>query len=245
MTWLVFRLPSRPHALLISLLAAVVGASPAQDLRDTPHNLARRAGVKARDTDALCIFCHTPIASTDSGVPPRWQPSLPREFRFNMYDDIGRLGLKGNTAVGSQSLACLSCHDAVQAFSVTGLSYDHPFGVPYRGGLDPATRARAVESALVSGAPLKLAEHLKDLESFRPAYRALVDNRPVWWTSRLNHRDRRRRGDLPLYVRVEERDGTEVPFIECASCHNPHSTNPVFLRSTPADGGLCLTCHIK
>jgi len=226
-------------------LVMLIANASALDLRDTPHNLARRAGSSATDVDALCIYCHTPIASTADGAPPRWQPSVPAAHRYDMFDDIGRLGLSGSTAIGSQSLACLSCHDAVQAFEVSPLAYDHPFGVPYRGGLSAEARQRALDSAVRSGTPLKLAERLKFPDDFRPAHRALVDDRPVWWASRHEHSERRQRDDLPLFVRSEGPEGSEVPFIECASCHNPHSTNPVFLRSSSATGELCLTCHVK
>ncbi|WP_230971197.1 cytochrome c3 family protein [Nitrogeniibacter aestuarii] len=227
------------------VLILLVANALALDLRDTPHNLARRTGATPPGVDALCIYCHTPIASSADGGPPRWQPSVPEAHRYDMFDDIGRLGLSDSTAVGSQSLACLSCHDAVQAFEVSPLGYDHPFGVPYRGGLTETARQQALDSALLSGTPLKLAEQLKFPDDFRPAHRALVDNRPVWWASRHDQSDRRQRDDLPLFVRTDGPDGAEVPFIECASCHNPHSTNPVFLRGSPTDGGLCLTCHVK
>jgi predicted CXXCH cytochrome family protein len=39
--------------------------------------------------------------------------------------------------------------------------------------------------------------------------------------------------------------GSEVPFIECSSCHDPHTTNPLFLRVSNEGSRLCLTCHDK
>ena len=69
-------------------------------------------------------------------------------------------------------MACLSCHDANQAFSVTRSGYDHPFGVPYRGALPMAEREQALEQAKASGAPVNAARQLKYDQDFRPAARA-------------------------------------------------------------------------
>ena len=244
--------PSRFAAFVfVSRLAAafagacLAAAAAAQDLRQTPHNLG--IAKPGEDASRVCVFCHTPAAPTGpgAGVVPRWQRGVPPSHVFPTYDDIGRLGLEGSSAVGSQSVACLSCHDSTQAFSVARLGLDHPYGVPYRGALTPAQRERAREQARSSGAPMREARLLKFDSEFRPAYRGIVDNRPVWWLSRTGNADRRGRYDLPLYARRGEFDDSEVPFVECASCHDPHSVNTQFLRIIPGDGGLCLTCHVK
>jgi predicted CXXCH cytochrome family protein len=35
------------------------------------------------------------------------------------------------------------------------------------------------------------------------------------------------------------------PFVECASCHDPHSTNQTFLRIANTGSAVCLACHNK
>ncbi len=231
---------------LTLLIAGVVHSCPAQDLRGTKHNLSGRHDLTQAEAGQICVFCHTPTftgAGIASSTAPQWQSSLSADFSFRIFDDIGRMGTAGNTAVGSQSIACLSCHDSAQAFSISRLSIDHPYGVPYRGAGIEEVRQRAKQAAKASGTPMHEATRIIANE-FRPAQRALIDNRPVWWTSRTES-DRRGRRDLPLYVRLDLEDGSEIPFIECASCHNPHSTEALFLRASPDSGILCQTCHIK
>jgi len=209
--------------VLVFLLQAMTPAR-ANDLRDTPHNLARHGG--AAGEEGLCIFCHTPSASEGAAMAPRWQRALEGSFSFAVYDDVGS-GLTGR--VGSHSVVCLSCHDALQAQSIsapTAVSISpersHPVGVPYSGPLDGAPR-HGVE--------------------FRPASRAMVDGRPVWWVSRRGPTATRARSDLPLFSRNAPDREDPVPFIECGTCHDPHTAAPLFLRLAGRRGELCLTCH--
>lgn len=212
------------------------------DITTTPHRLVRR-GVLADPSD-VCVFCHTPfIGGGGLPVAPQWQRALGSEHTFTMYDDIGRLNYGDKPAVGSQSIACLSCHDANQAFSVTKLSLDHPFGVPYRGFLKgQGVRGQPAERAESEGS--KSAKQLVSLNDFREPSQGLVDNRTVWWVSASGNSTLRTRNDLPLYIRRDELN-QEVPFIECSSCHDPHSSNRLFLRVTDEGSRLCLTCHDK
>lgn len=243
-------MPNLVHAALSAMLTVVlgsIGAAHAQDLRATKHNLSGRDDLSGTEAGQICVFCHTPsIASSATAViEPQWQKHVSTTFSFPLYDDIGRMGMEGNSAVGSQSIACLSCHDSVQAFSVSRLtSVDHPFGIPYRGALDEQSRSRARAAARRSGAPMHEASRVIS-DEFRPAQRSVIDNRPVWWASRHAGVDRRGRDDLPLFVRRDVDDGSEIPFVECASCHNPHSNQDLFLRITPSGGVLCQTCHVK
>lgn len=51
----------------------------------------------------------------------------------------------------------------------------------------------------------------------------------------------KQKSDFPLFTR-----GTEV-YVECATCHDPHTTNDLFLRLSTGNqnSGVCLTCHTK
>lgn len=215
------------------------------DLRLTPHNMVH--GGPRVDPDEVCVYCHTPsIGTLPSPRGPAWQPKVGGDHLFSLYDDIGRQGDGGAPVVGSQSIACLSCHDSNQAFSVMRMSMDHPFGVPYR-GYDKLRLRAGNASRLITGsdAPFVEARHLKGLLDFRLPSRGVVDNRTVWWVPVMPDAVRRSRADLPLYVRKDALTGEETPFIECSSCHDPHNTNRLFLRQTNESSKLCLVCHEK
>lgn len=253
--------PGLIRALMV-LPIALAFATAFADVRETPHNL-----IKSRDKNVdekqVCVFCHTPALDVSPGgigglaggsAAPAWQKSISNSFVFTIYDDIGRLGL-GKPSIGSQSIACLSCHDANQADGSARISMDHPFGVPYRGatkGLLSGTLAAAKRDSTL---PFREAQHLLFLEDFRDVSQGVVENRQVFWVSRQGTTARRTRADLPLYGRVitglpagselSELEGVSVPHIECSSCHDPHAKTATFLRVPPEESKLCLTCHDK
>jgi predicted CXXCH cytochrome family protein len=53
--------------------------------------------------------------------------------------------------------------------------------------------------------------------------------------------------DFPLYTRTDGPNTTAQPYVECATCHDPHSANATFLRLPGGNTGsqVCLTCHAK
>jgi len=53
--------------------------------------------------------------------------------------------------------------------------------------------------------------------------------------------------DFPLYTRTDGPVATAQPYVECATCHDPHSSNSTFLRLPNGNRGsqVCLTCHAK
>lgn len=252
-----YRILGRIISVALALACGSGGSALAADIRSTPHNLTGKKDDGSRlDEREVCVFCHTPTVDVSgaSGVgkipenAPHWQSHLPREHAFVIYDDIGRLGL-GKDSVGSQSVACLSCHDSVQAFGASKSVNDHPFGVPYRGSL----KQRGPQSSMMaqkpadSPSPYRQAQHLVALEDFRDASHGIVENRTIWWVSSSGITARRTRNDLPLYPRQEGDDASapEVPHIECSSCHDPHNSRETFLRVSNSASALCLTCHSK
>jgi predicted CXXCH cytochrome family protein len=233
------------------------------DVRETPHNLIKSRDKSVSDKQ-VCVFCHTPLNEVGdakgsgpiAGVAnsPRWQKSLTDGFVFTIYDDIGRLGL-GKPSVGSQSIACLSCHDSNQAFTVGKTSADHPFGVPYRGAVKNLGPAGVIVTPKGDeSTPFRAAQHLMAFDDFREVSQGTVEDRTVFWVSRSGITARRTRNDLPLYGRADPsnlpvRDALApvllVPHIECSSCHDPHTQTETFLRVPPGESMLCLTCHDK
>jgi predicted CXXCH cytochrome family protein len=239
--------PMRRNLSLCIFLMLAPGASDMAlaDMRSTPHSLMRNPVVP--DVAGICVFCHTP---TLNGTPPvkapLWQPSVGTSAVFTIYDDIGRLGL-GKPSVGSQSIACLSCHDANQARTISKTSADHPFGVPYRGTAKNRMPALSEPTHKPYDAemPAIWAKKLISLDDFHDASQGIIENRTVWWVSMSGDTTRRTRNDLPLYNRTDEATGEEVPYIECSTCHDPHSNKSKFLRQSNEGSRMCLTCHTK
>lgn len=239
------------RCLCLLIAAAAACAQPAlADIRTTQHNLAKkRPDGGLPDAREVCIFCHTPVIGGQrvAATMPRWQASVEPAYIYTLYDDIGSLGFD-RVSVGSQSIACLSCHDANQALAVGRTSADHPFGVPYRGALKHQPPLLPPDNKVSSHgrrAPRIEAKKLVALDDFRDISQGVIDNRTVYWVSRAGMTANRSRGDLPLYARLDESTGSEVPHIECSSCHDPHSPNESFLRVANASGVICLTCHTK
>lgn len=227
-------------------LVAWCQASWGADIRSTLHNLTRKGVIV--EAEEVCVFCHTPqlspASSVGGGVPaqPAWQPSLAVTHSYVMFDDIGRLQFGDRPAVGSQSIACLSCHDANQAFSVMSAEGDHPFGIRYRGFMRGMERTQ-LDDAIKEDAPSRPAKYLKSLNDFRIPSQGTVDNRSLWWVSASGVSAVRSRNDLPLYARPTTNG--DVPYVECSSCHDPHIPNRLFLRVSNEGSRLCLTCHDK
>ena len=75
----------------------------------------------------------------------------------------------------------------------------------------------------------------------------------VWWIDTPNSKKGRQKTDLYLFTRTDTIDSIpsestiNQPYVECATCHDPHSVNSTFLRlpGGNARSQICLTCHNK
>lgn len=225
---------------------ALLESAPANaDIRRSRHNLAHITPGIASDVE-VCIFCHTPqtAAQVEDMPAPRWTRSLENRGAFSLYEDIDRGALSAAGARGSHSLVCLSCHDGSQAPNLRpiGVNAEHPWGIPYRGPLatDGAQVALASDA---SDAPVTRMEAFALADEFKEAASSVIGGRRVWWVPRQAGAALRTRQDIPLYSRGSA--GAEVPFIECASCHDPHSDRSLFLRVADDRSSLCYACHVK
>jgi predicted CXXCH cytochrome family protein len=269
--------------------AMVVAGGAVAGVADSKHNLGSTNSTGTNKvtggTNEVCVFCHTPHGSNTDAKVPLWNKTLPDSASFTTYDSLGTSSLDGNiTAVGSVSIACLSCHDGSQAMDVmvntpgsgnatmsgswsgstvvagavgtggtmtvdganffpmlgTDLQNDHPIGIQYAGGgIDNSTALKkepADETAL------------NDEDFVVPAYKT-VNGIDVWYLD-VDEDGKRQKTDLPLYTRTAALGdgfaGVPEPFVECASCHDPHeSVNATFLRINNAGSAVCLACHDK
>ncbi|MBF0152826.1 MAG: hypothetical protein HQL64_03680 [Magnetococcales bacterium] len=217
----------------------------------------------------VCVFCHTPHGSDTSASVPLWNRTLPTAT-YTRYSALNTSTLDGTEApVGSVSLACLSCHDGTQAMDVminapgsgagtppagtkmtgsgafpmlgTDLSNDHPISIQYAGG--------GLTSADADGAYTNTKFKDKD---FNAVYKSTINSVPVWWVDG-NSDGIRQKTEMMLYTRTLS--GTTQPFVECASCHDPHNASTAsttagaqqvaFLRTSNTHSEVCLSCHNK
>ncbi|MCH7880267.1 MAG: cytochrome c3 family protein [Proteobacteria bacterium] len=243
-------------AIVAGLLLA--GGSAIAAVATTKHNLG--SGGPGPNTFSgtaeICVFCHTPHGSDISASVPLWNRTL-GGATYTTYDSLGTSSLDGATApVGSVSIACLSCHDGTQAMDSvinapntgmtgtwtgadrpagnaligTDLQDDHPIGIQYGGG----------------GITVNAKTGTLNDSDFVAPLNAPINGTTIWWVETGGNTSREKT-DMQLYTRsVAGIDtGTAQPFVECASCHDPHTTNATFLRISNAGSAVCLACHTK
>ena len=113
------------------LFAAVSNAQTG--ITATKHNLSTTAGNPGTNkvttgTDQICVFCHTPHGSNTNASVPLWNKGIPTSAVYQSYATLNTSSLNGEVlAVGSVSMACLSCHDGTQAM-------DNMMNAPGAGG---------------------------------------------------------------------------------------------------------------
>lgn len=263
------------------VLAAAVGSGAYAGIADTKHNLGTSANAGAgplatfSGTTEICVFCHTPHGSDTSAAAPLWNRNITSPPAYQTYADLNTTTYDaGQHAIGSVSLACLSCHDGTQAMNTienapgsglagdaawtagawsagtgqitaangygataigTDLRNDHPVSIPYAGGGVNATGTQGAYP--LADADFKQAAGTE-------LGRATVNNQEVWWVE-MDGDSTRDKTDLQLYTRALAT--VDTAFVECATCHDPHSENTTFLRPAGGNTGsqLCLACHDK
>lgn len=252
-------------AMIAGMLLAI--GSVQAGISTTTHNLGSSGSGdnSYSGTAEICVFCHTPHGADNSASVPLWNKTLAAPASYTTYDTLGTSSLDGATApVGSVSIACLSCHDGTQAMDsvlnapgsgavVAGytagtwtgnstpqgialigqdLSNDHPIGIQYGGG------------GITDAAP---AAATKDVD-FKAPNNTIINSQTIWWIdTEGTPNGTREKTDMQLYTRaVAGIDaGAPQPFVECASCHDPHTNNATFLRISNASSAVCLACHTK
>lgn len=254
--------------LLGGLVAASMGgAAIAQTIANSPHDLSSSVATNA-DKNEICVYCHTPHAANTAISAPLWnKPAGSATLSSYSSSTIDSEILP----VGSVSLACLSCHDGTQApdtvinapgtngltagtslgtaataltgvFNIGGddLVNDHPIGIRYGGGDGGSLAANDPD--------------------FVTASTATINSTPVWWVdTSVGSAGTREKTDMILYTRTSALSSNPEPYVECASCHDPHAgdtddttggtniagSDVSFMRISNDSSAVCLACHIK
>jgi len=215
------------------------------DIRASRHNLAC-AVTASSNASEICIFCHTPegVSPAQAARPPGWVRTPLLLGAFTVYADADASADAVGTGPASHSLVCLSCHDGSHApnTNLVERGKDHPWGVPYSGAIEAWVPAAGPTGGGLATTPDRTHNDSRR-EEFRQAISSVIGGRRVWWVPRNAAATLRTRLDIPLYSRGAP--GAEIPFVECASCHDPHSDQALFLRVANSGSALCYTCHAK
>lgn len=226
-------------------------------------------------TSEICVFCHTPHGGDASVAVPIWNRAVDPQG-FTTYDQLGSTSLDAAIEpVGSVSVACLSCHDGTQAMdSVINEPGSGAENWSYRAGqwsgqaaavggrIGPVTVITNLTKDLRDDHPISVqyaGGGYSQSNPFGPgrdpdfhqAESKIVGSERVWWVNTRNVGGTAdyEKSDMRLYTRVGSRGvyvGEPQPYVECASCHDPHvDYNPLFLRVDPVGSAVCLTCHDK
>jgi len=227
-------------------------------------------------TREICVFCHTPHGGNGEAAVPLWNRYLqPGGFQTYDQMGTTTLDANVEP-IGSVSLACLSCHDGTQAMDALlnepGSGRDHPgfSSGQWSGQAAGGVQGRMGSTDVVTNLGKDLTnDHPIGIQFAGGGYSIVNPEGPgkdpdfnlaesqnmgvsrVWWvnTNVPGGTTKFERTDMKLYTRIATNGayaGQPQPFVECASCHDPHvDYNPTFLRIDPAGSAVCLTCHVK
>lgn len=202
-------------------------------IRETKHNLsANHAGGNIED-DELCVYCHTPNAAKSSFLNGlAWNKQM-HGSTFEMYQSGKKMTQEESSS--NPSLACLSCHDGINAINVVPMVTESNRRTP---GLPSFADGAAVASAqsipgVIAGMAVgsgKENNHPTSID-YRSGIAGLKETGTALygWTGAKSVSDLLRNNK-----------------IECGSCHDPHEArNATFLRVANRGSAVCLGCHNK
>jgi hypothetical protein len=255
-------------ALTMVLGAGMFASSTAaqtSSILNTKHNLSALTGAStstnkftatAAADDEVCVFCHTPhAASAAAGTPPLWNKTLPASISYSLYSSTTMDAARatdgaGGGAIGSVSIACLSCHDGANAMNSvinapgSGLGTGTIPGTWTTGTGTITGVAKLVEGdpdpGLSNDHPIGIAycawsavtlsgnastitcgdDDFQKLTGTNNKLKADAFGGTTAFWVETGGNTTRNKSDIILYNRTI--NGTTGPSVECASCHDPH-----------------------
>lgn len=237
--------------------AGLVGQEAVAGISTTKHNLGTggtNTNHLSTGTTEICVFCHTPHGADASAAVPLWNRKL-TGTTYTTYNSLGTSSLDGGTAaVGSVSIACLSCHDGAQAMNVM-------INQPGSGGYNAAGAANSTDvwagSGTLNGDTItNIGANLKNDHpvgiqyaggpsgtipaagsdysafndaDFKTAKSKAINGSTVWWVE--TGTDGRQKTDMQLYTRTDQ------------VALKPDGTNSATTMSGAQPYVECASCH--
>ena len=223
------------------------------DAEEAPIGSVSIACLSCHDgTQAMNVMINTPGSGTTTTITGNWVGGNVSAGGFMLS------GVNGNTT-GKGEFPRLG----------TDLSNDHPVSMQYGGGgISLTTPLGVLNAASFVGTynpdfaqPCNCSTPSARTVNTAPigqvGTRVLPSGLTVWWVE-TDGLPGQSKNDLKLYTRTDGSSGTgsnlagvlnttPQPYVECASCHDPHTNNTTFLRRVEGNAGslTCLTCHDK
>lgn len=180
-----------------------------------------------------CLSCHDGTVAIDTVI------NAPGSGFNAAWSGVGSswASVSGAVDIGTGQMAVGASTNLGQ-----DLRNDHPISIQYAGG--PLTTAAAL---------LTPGDDYTNLEFKDAAFKLAKSSGNNWWIDTGTVPLTRDKGDLVMYSRIDSgsawalaNPGLSEPFVECATCHDPHGTaNATFLRVANTGSTLCLACHDK
>jgi predicted CXXCH cytochrome family protein len=206
---------------MIFLTAFSAGLSFSQ-IQGSAHDL-RSYGVGAPATNQICVYCHTPHnANTDvSRTSYLWNRNV-RSTDYQVYDGTYTNPISPNS---THTYMCMSCHDGTTTAIGAMLN-------------PPSDYNNSQDTIYVTG-DANLGTDLRNDHPIDLVYLNSTEGGPLpssWYHSSTNIQS----AGIKLF-----NIGSNTNVMTCASCHEPHNKSglPTFLRVTPNNSQLCITCH--
>ncbi|MBN1446773.1 MAG: hypothetical protein JXA28_02485 [Bacteroidetes bacterium] len=193
---------------------------------NTVHNLSVSGpgGITAQTETAVCVFCHTPHAST--GSTPLWNRGQPLStYQLYSSDYLQQLAVSYPAAAqpNPRSRMCLSCHDGTIAVG-------------------------AVYNPASTGTPIPMSGAVTTMPSTSRANLGtdLRNDHPVGYPYSTASDPELLQRSWPWNTAVKLDPDASTGRIECHTCHNAHDDSyGYFLNMSNTGAALCQFCHQK
>jgi predicted CXXCH cytochrome family protein len=237
----------------ITLVVLVGGGSAAAQstIAFGPHDFSGGSALRNTDADIggqTCVFCHTPHMG--SVTVPLWNRNTTTStYQVYASSTIDAAAPTSAAIQSGISGACLSCHDGSIAIDVLAnlAGAAHAASVAFtRQATAKATYGASGTGTgnIMNGGSPFLGTDLRNDHPITIIYETSRAATPGEFVTQAIAGTKVTVGTtspLPLFGA-----STATATVECATCHDPHNNSRgLFLRTSNAASGLCLTCHIK
>jgi len=225
-----------PHASNTNVTAPLwnkpVAAGSSYTTYTTATSATIEGSVDMSGISLACLSCHDGTQAMDTMI------NKPGSGGYNSAGSVTGGAWAGTRQDGSGKMI-----NATEFISMLGtdLTNDHPVGIQYCGGGISTGSASTTDAT--SGS-------CRDSD-FNAPQNGLIGGYRAWWVdTAAGANGTRQKTDMILYARAptlagDATSGKFQPFVECASCHDPHTENTTFLRIANTNSAVCLACHNK